>query len=96
MFRYAIVMGTLLVASNAYAQSSSPPSDSGTATSAAAPEESPQILQARDAFRLGSTLAKQGRWSDALAAFERSARLKEHPVTTYNLAYCARALGQFV
>jgi hypothetical protein len=96
MFRRVIATGALLFASNAYAQSSSLPAGSGTPTDAAAPEESPRILQAREAFRLGSTLAKQGRWSDALAAFERSAHLKEHPVTTYNLAYCARALGQFV
>jgi hypothetical protein len=32
---------------------------------------------------------------DALAAFERSARMRSHPVTTYNVGYCERALGHF-
>jgi hypothetical protein len=55
----------------------------------------PQIAEARDAFRIGSTLAKQAQWVDALAAFERSARLRPHAVTTYNIAFCERALGRY-
>ncbi len=51
--------------------------------------------QAREAFTLGNALAGQGQWADALAAFERSASLRSHPVTTYNLGYCERALGHF-
>lgn len=53
------------------------------------------IAEAREAFRVGSTLAKQARWIDALAAFERSARLRPHAVTTYNIGFCERALGRF-
>jgi len=51
--------------------------------------------QAREAFRQGSALAKQGRWADALSAFRQSARLRPHPITTYDVAYCERALGRY-
>lgn len=59
------------------------------------PPEDEAVAQARDAFRLGSTLARQGQWNDALAAYERSARLNPHPVTTYNIGYVERALGHY-
>jgi len=62
---------------------------------AAPPAEAPEVEDARDAYRLGSLLVKQGQWSDALAAFERSARLKPDAVTAFNLGYCERALGRF-
>jgi hypothetical protein len=52
------------------------------------------VLEAREAFRLGSALAKQAQWSEALSAFQRSAELKPHPVTTYDVGYCQRALGR--
>ncbi len=62
-------------------------------TSGTAPE-SAQLLEARETFRLGAALAQQGQWLNALAAFQRSAELKPHAVTTYNIAYCERALGR--
>jgi hypothetical protein len=107
MNKLRLPAGLLLAASNLRAQPAGVPAV-GDATAPAevpaeaaapgvvAPPESPDIQDAREAFRQGSTLAKQGRWSDALAAFEQSARIKQHPVTTYNVAFCARALGQFV
>ncbi|APR86580.1 PEGA domain protein [Minicystis rosea] len=55
----------------------------------------PHTEEARDAFRIGSALAKQAQWIDALAAFERSAKLRPHAVTTYNIGFCERALGRF-
>jgi hypothetical protein len=58
-------------------------------------EASPQTDQARDAFSLGTALANQGQWPEALNAFNRSSKLRPHPVTTYNLAYCERALGHY-
>lgn len=58
-------------------------------------EQDPITLQAREVFRLGSSLAKQGQWNEALAAFERSASLRAHPVTTYNIGYVERALGRY-
>jgi hypothetical protein len=58
-----------------------------------AKSDDPNLELARDAFRLGSTLARQGQWRDALAAYERSAELRPHAVTTYNIGYVERALG---
>lgn len=55
----------------------------------------PRIEEAREAFRIGSALAKQAQWVDALAAFGRSARLRPHAVTTFNIAFCERALGRY-
>jgi hypothetical protein len=63
-------------------------------TPEAAPEP-PEVQDARDAYKLGISLIKQGQWSDALAAFERSARLKPAAVTAFNIGYCERALGRF-
>lgn len=82
------------------------PSDEGAASSdedaaasgeraseTATEPEGPATRRAREAFRLGSALAAQGQWSDALAAFQRAQRLRPHPVTTYNIGYVQRALG---
>ncbi|MFO0762103.1 MAG: tetratricopeptide repeat protein [Byssovorax sp.] len=55
--------------------------------------DSAETVSAREAFRVGSALAKQGQWAEAIAAFERSAKLRPHPVTTYNIGYCERAVG---
>jgi len=57
--------------------------------------EPPEVEDARDAYRLGISLIKQGQWSDALAAFERSLRLRPDGVTAFNVGYCERALGRF-
>jgi hypothetical protein len=61
----------------------------------APPASATQLAQAREAFRLGTALAKQGQWADALAAFQRSHRLHAHPTTMYNVGYCERALARF-
>lgn len=49
--------------------------------------------EARKAFLLGSERVKEARWAEALEAYERSARLKPHAVTTFNVGVCERALG---
>jgi hypothetical protein len=67
--------------------------------SAAAGDEEPAMERkapAREAYRLGNALAKAGQWRDALAAFSRSANLYPHPATSFNIAYCERALGHLV
>jgi hypothetical protein len=56
--------------------------------------EPPEVEDARDAYKLGVSLTKQGQWSDALAAFERSFRLKPDAVTAFDIGYCERALGR--
>jgi tetratricopeptide (TPR) repeat protein len=50
---------------------------------------------ARQAFHEGLELAAAEKWTRALAAFERSASLRLHAVTTYNIGYCERALGRW-
>lgn len=54
-----------------------------------------RIEDARVAFRRGTDLARQGRWLDALEAFEHSASLRPHPITSYNIAYSLRALARY-
>jgi hypothetical protein len=50
---------------------------------------------ARAEFIRGTKLAEEAQWSDALNAFEKSAALKSHPLTTYNIGACERALGRY-
>lgn len=50
---------------------------------------------AREAFVAGAALVKKQQWAEALAAFERSHKLRPHAVTTFNIGYCERALGQY-
>lgn len=63
------------------------------AAPARAEDESPKA--ARDEFVRGANLVKEADWAGALAAFESSSRLKPHPVTTYNVGACLRAMGQY-
>jgi hypothetical protein len=63
------------------------------ATQAHAADPPRAVDDAREAFQLGTVLARDGYWLEALAAFERSARLKPHAVTTFDIGYCERALG---
>jgi hypothetical protein len=53
------------------------------------------VASAREAFKRGTELARVSEWTDALAAFERSAELRPHAVTTYDIAFCERALGRY-
>ena len=50
---------------------------------------------ARDEFIRATQLVKDADWAGALAAFEASSHLKPHPVTTYNIGACLRAMGQY-
>lgn len=63
---------------------------------ASVPARADDVTEARDLFRRGAELAKDGQWSAALSSFERSAKLRPHPGTTYNIGICERALGQYV
>ncbi len=60
----------------------------------AQPEED-DTARARAAFDEGSALAKKMLWAEALGRFEVSAKLRPHAGTTYNMAICHRALGQY-
>jgi hypothetical protein len=60
-----------------------------------AAEEGPRVVQARQRFSEGAELVRRAQWAEALAAFEASARLRPHVVTTYNIGACERALGRY-
>jgi hypothetical protein len=51
--------------------------------------------QARAEFLTATDHVKSARWGEALAAFERSAALRPHALTTYNIGACERALGRY-
>jgi hypothetical protein len=57
--------------------------------------ETPDVTKARDEFVAGAELVKKAQWAEALAAFERSAKLRPHAVTTYDIGACLRAMGQY-
>jgi tetratricopeptide (TPR) repeat protein len=92
-----------LTSAVAHAQTGGTPPNPAGAEAAPAPgagsppstEHDSEVDLARQAFVLGTALAHQGQWPEALDAFERSSALRPHPVTTYNVAYCERALGHY-
>src|SRR5688500_14740935 len=51
--------------------------------------------RARTEFVTATDHVKNARWGEALAAFERSAELRPHPLTTFNIGACERALGRY-
>lgn len=50
---------------------------------------------ARTEFVAATDHVKNARWGEALAAFERSSELRPHPLTTFNIGACERALGRY-
>lgn len=63
---------------------------------AAAAQESPDTTaEAREAFLHGTKLVEDARWAEALERFARAAALRPHPITSYNVAVCHRALGAY-
>jgi hypothetical protein len=62
---------------------------------AAAPNESAALVQARQLFAKGASLVRGAQWAEALGAFEESNQLRWHPITTYNIGACERALGRY-
>lgn len=53
------------------------------------------VARARELFVKGGQLVKDADWANALLAFEESAKLRPHPVTTFNVGQCLRAMGQY-
>jgi hypothetical protein len=58
-----------------------------------AQEAEPPADVARRLFVEGAALVREAKWSEALAAFERSHEIVLHPVTVFNIGACERALG---
>jgi len=61
---------------------------------ARADEDDTQV--ARREFVTATEFVKEARWGEALSSFERSAQLRPHALTTYNIGACERALGRYV
>ena len=59
-------------------------------------QDAAEVAQAREDFAQGADLANDAQWGAALASFERSAKVRPHAWTTYNIGVCERALGQYV
>lgn len=53
------------------------------------------VQHARELFTNAIELAKQSQWSEALRAFEDSAKLRPHAITTYDIGVCERAIGLY-
>lgn len=51
---------------------------------------------ARESFVLGVAAVKESQWATALEYFERSDAKRKHPVTSYNIGLCHRAVGHYV
>jgi len=51
--------------------------------------------EAQALFRQGVEGVKQAQWAAALSAFERSAALRPHASTTFNVATCERAMAAY-
>ena len=51
--------------------------------------------RARATFVEGTALVEKAQWAEALAAFERARALRPHPITTFNMAACERAMGHY-
>jgi hypothetical protein len=66
----------------------------GTPQAPAASEETK--AQARTNYVEGVKLVQRAQWSEALAAFEASAKLFPNAATTLNMGACERALGRYV
>ncbi len=58
-------------------------------------DEPARVVEARQRFSEGAELVRRAQWAEALVAFEASAKLRPHLVTTYNIAACQRALGRY-
>jgi hypothetical protein len=65
------------------------------ATLAATPARADDTARARTEFLAGVDYVKNARWGEALASFERSNELRSHPLTTFNIGACERALGRY-
>jgi hypothetical protein len=88
-----LILGLSLgVAAQAEPNASSTPGMTPTAPSSA---ETTPTAEAREYFVQGVDLVKGAEWSNALSAFERSAQVRPHATTTFNIGACERAMGAY-
>ncbi len=87
----SLLLGSIVVASFSFASARSARAD--TPATPAAPTD--RLEEARQLFGEGTEAVKRAEWAVALASFERSAKLKPHAITTYNIGACQRAIGAY-
>jgi hypothetical protein len=63
--------------------------------SSARADDDDVTVRARTEFLHGTDAVGRAQWAEALGAFERSASIKPHAITTYNIGACERALGRY-
>lgn len=61
----------------------------------AAGADSKDVVEARAEFVRGAAFIRELQYADALTAFEKSAKLRPHAATTYNIGACHRAMGRY-
>lgn len=66
------------------------------ACTALADKGPPESRRARALFEEGVALSDEGKWADALSAFQRSDQLVPSPSARYNVGTTLRALGRYV
>lgn len=59
-------------------------------------KNSPQARRARALFEEGIALSDEGKWPDALAAFQKSDEIVPSPAARFNIGATLRALGRYV
>jgi hypothetical protein len=84
---------TLVLAALCAAVSPIPALAQSDAPSVPAPHDG--LERARELYKRGVEHVKRSEWAEALAAFEKSAELNQHATTSFNIAACQRALGNY-
>ncbi len=92
--RHCLTLFVLATASMARPAHGEEPAAAPAPAQSEAGDDEPTML-ARKEFLEGAALVRAERWGEALAAFERATKLKPHAVTTFNIAQCERAMGQY-
>lgn len=67
----------------------------GFLTPARAAPADPSLAEARAEFARGTELVRDARWAEALSSFERSATLRPHSITRFNIGACLRGMGRY-
>jgi hypothetical protein len=92
----AVTRGSWLLAFGlmlAFVQSAAAQEPAPTPPAETAPD--PALVRARELYQRGVEHVKRQEWSEALRAFQDSARSNPHATTTFNVAACERALGNY-
>ena len=93
----ALVSSSIVVTGHPAVGREEPPRSSEPEPSEAEGDAEPDdtIAKARAFFAKGIERVRRNEWGEALAAFNASAELRAHAVTTYNIGACYRATGRY-